>query len=277
MVEMQSQCKVRKSSAKIRCRKSFTAPANSEIVTHGKLPATIGYGVQGICTPTKTILGKDLLVAKTVVCCPLNHKVPVKLINVTDSAISVDKGQILALFTAFDSTIEIKSTEEESPSCAHATLCSPPEQTNTDINEQIQPKGSSLSELDNFISNFELPKDLADGQTKQLAECLYDCQDIFVTPRNSSLGLTHLVEHKIHLKPDYVPKHQRPYRLPPDKREVLRHQLDELVQQGIIRFVDETQDLPFTSPIVLVTKRNKSKKGLVPGTKEASLALQILL
>jgi hypothetical protein len=38
----------------------------------------------------------------------------------------------------------------------------------------------------------------------------------------------------IHLKPDAVSKHQRPYKLPPHKRDVLRHQLDELLSQGII-------------------------------------------
>jgi hypothetical protein len=37
--------------------------------------------------------------------------------------------------------------------------------------------------------------------------------------------LTNLVEHQIHLKPDAVFKHQRPYKLPPHKRDVLRHQL----------------------------------------------------
>jgi hypothetical protein len=32
--------------------------------------------------------------------------------------------------------------------------------------------------------------------------------------------LTNLVEHQIHLKPDAVSKHQRPYKLPPHKRDV---------------------------------------------------------
>ena len=44
-----------------------------------------------------------------------------------------------------------------------------------------------------------------------------------VTDYNPALGSTHLVEHEIHLKPDAVLKQQRPYRLTPDKREVLRH------------------------------------------------------
>ena len=119
------------------------------------------------------------------------------------------------------------------------------------------------------MSNFELvDSELSESQLRQLATCLYNKWEIFVTPTNSTLGTTHLVEHKIHLKPDAVLKHQRPYRLTSEKREVLRHQLDELLHQGIISPVNEKEDLPITSPIVLVSKRNRNKKGLVPGTKE---------
>jgi hypothetical protein len=47
------------------------------------------------------------------------------------------------------------------------------------------------------------------------------------------------------LKPDAVSKHQRPYKLPPHKRDVLRHQLDELLSQGIIAPVNEKELLSF--------------------------------
>ncbi|VDI01005.1 Hypothetical predicted protein, partial [Mytilus galloprovincialis] len=75
---------------------------------------------------------------------------------------------------------------------------------------------------------------------------------------NPNLGYTHLVEHKIHLKPNAVGKHHKPYRLPPYKREVLREQLDNLLEQGIVVPVSEQEELPITSPIVLVTKRNEA-------------------
>ncbi|CAG2246051.1 unnamed protein product [Mytilus edulis] len=47
-------------------------------------------------------------------------------------------------------------------------------------------------------------------------------------------------------KPDY------------SKREILREHLDNLLKQGIIAPVSETEDLLITSPIVLVTKRSKN-------------------
>ncbi|CAG2190506.1 unnamed protein product [Mytilus edulis] len=45
---------------------------------------------------------------------------------------------------------------------------------------------------------------------------------------------------------------------PPFKREILREHLDNLLKQGIIAPVSETEDLLITSPIVLVTKRSKN-------------------
>ena len=110
-------------------------------------------------------------------------------------------------------------------------------------------------------------------QEQRLAEHLHVNRDIFVTADNPSLGATHLAEHQIHLKPNAVLKHQRPYRLTPDKREILRHHLDELLNQGIISPVNEKKDLPVTSPIVIVSKRNNNKADLLPGTKQHSLGL----
>jgi hypothetical protein len=54
-----------------------------------------------------------------------------------------------------------------------------------------------------------------------------------------------------------LPLHQRPYWLPPTKREVLRNHLDELLQQGVIYELDANEEAPITSPIVLIEKRIK--------------------
>ena len=82
---------------------------------------------------------------------------------------------------------------------------------------------------------------------------------VFVTPENSSLDLTREVEHVIHLKSDAKSMHHRPYRLSPDKKQILRHHLDELLKRRIIVPVLAEESVPITSPIVLVAKRNKPK------------------
>jgi len=42
------------------------------------------------------------------------------------------------------------------------------------------------------------------------------------------------------------------HRLPPDKREELRFELEELIQQEIIASVSESEDIAINSPVVLV-------------------------
>jgi len=90
-----------------------------------------------------------------------------------------------------------------------------------------------------------------------MLEFLYQNRDIFVTEDNPSLGCTDFVQHHIILKQNFRHLHQAPYRLPPDKTEILRHYLGELLEQCVICEVDATEEAPITSPIVLIAKRTK--------------------
>jgi len=144
---------------------------------------------------------------------------------------------------------------------------------NTDI---VSDNGSTTctneTDVKEFSSNFGFDhSDMDDSQITTLRHFLYDNKDIFVTKQSPDLGFTDLVQHKIILRPDAKPKYQRPYRLSPDKKKVLRHHLDNLLNQGIISAVSPDEDLSITSPIVLVTKRTHSKKG-PPYDKDASLS-----
>ncbi|ESO94764.1 hypothetical protein LOTGIDRAFT_161013 [Lottia gigantea] len=103
-----------------------------------------------------------------------------------------------------------------------------------------------------------VPTELSPIQNQQILDCLSNLKDLFVTEDNPGLGLTHLVQHKIQLKDSAISKHQGPYRLPPNKKEVLRHQLDQLLEQakqklfnGIIDMFMESGD---KFPVVLSDK-----------------------
>lgn len=117
--------------------------------------------------------------------------------------------------------------------------------------------GHKASEVDEFMNNFKTNTNLNDEQKCALNSLLYQNKDVFVTPDNPDLGLTDLVEHHFIMKPNFKPLHQKPYRLTPHKREVLRHHLSELLRQGIICELDPKEDAPISSPIVLVAKRTK--------------------
>ena len=106
---------------------------------------------------------------------------------------------------------------------------------------------------------FNISDHLSDTERDKMAQLLYENYDLFVTDDNPILGYTNIVQHKIILKDDFVGKHHKPHRLAPHNRDILRYHLEKLSEQGIISRVTETDDLPISSPVVLVTKRTLSK------------------
>ena len=171
----------------------------------------------------------------------------------------------MAHFKPLDNSFNIETVDlEKSPvECSNATLSDSPSPAE---------KSFCPSSNDDFLSNFEFNDELCARDRHSLTECLIKNKSLFVTKDSPDIGLTHVVQHQSHLKPDVQPKHHRPYRLPPDKKQVLRHQLDELLRQNIIAPVHESENVPITSPIVLVSTQNKPKGKLNNLTKDQCLS-----
>ena len=243
-------------SARVQTHKRLTIPANSEMIIWGHLPDYIPHGLNGVCSNSTFSLGKGLILAKTLVTVSHNHKVPVKVLNPTSDNIVIPKDRIIAQFSSLTSDYSYVPLENNLPVVQNMQL------VNRDISEDSSNFSCNYNSSDDILKKvkeqFTLSDHLTDTESKELANLLHQNIDLFVTEENPELGFTKVLEHKIHLKPNATGKHQKPYRLPPYKREILRYHLDELLKQGIIAPVSETEDLPITSPIVLVTKRNKN-------------------
>ena len=241
-------------NVKLRPRKELMIPANTEVFRWVKVSQKVPIGQQGVCLPSDEVLGMGLLVAKSLVTVSVDHTVPLKILNLTNTDIVLGRNMVVAKLQPID------------PDLYDVTNFGIPKQEGlmADPNglriqcTAAQKVMENSEEFDKFISYFHFSQsNLTDEQRTELKECLFQYKDVFVTPENPDIGYTDLVQHKIHLKPDAKPKHHPPYRLPPQKREALRAQLDDLLRQGIIVPVSESEDLPITSPIVLVTKQNK--------------------
>lgn len=256
-----------KNTTKIKCKESFTISPNSECIVVGKLSKDLPLGMQGICVGHAELSHKGLIVAKSLLSCSVDRIVPVKVLNPGYETVHVNKGTILATFKLCDNTVDIFPL-----SCSNIQIGRV--QANMSKENDCGKNMSNLSnpDFEKFQLNFDVNQELSDPERLKLFQCLYDHKEIFITDDNPGLGLTNVVKHHIQLKPDFQPKHQRPYRLSPDKKQVLKHQLDELLSQGIIAPVSETEELPITSPIVLVAKRNKPKIDPNNITKEKSLS-----
>ena len=63
------------------------------------------------------------------------------------------------------------------------------------------------------------------------------------------MGRTDLVQHYIHVG-NTKPIHQKPYRLPPEQKEALDQELNDMLKGGII----EESVSTWSSPIIMVPK-----------------------
>ena len=274
---------VHAANSSVRSKKRVILQPNSETLIWGKTPKSLSPGLEGICSGSAHVSKKCLFVARSLSVISSDSTVPFKILNPTTQPITIHKNKPLGSFQLMDSTFYVTSADQLGQESSPKQKISQPEfPSNTCFNVNTAPLRareectSDGLDREGFLSYFHhgstaLP--LSADESRRLDDCLVKNNDLFVTNENPSLGLTSVVEHQIHLNPNATSKHQRPYRLSPDKREVLRHQLDELLQQGIITPVSEKEDVPISSPIVLVSKRNKPKPGVEPGSREASLSM----
>ena len=108
-----------------------------------------------------------------------------------------------------------------------------------------------------FFENFDLAntQHLDANQQHRIKQLLWSYKDAFVTAENPDISLTALAEHRIHVNQEAKLPHQSPYRLYPEKKVVLRYQLEELFKRGMTVPEGDHEELPNTSPIVLATKQ----------------------
>ena len=104
---------------------------------------------------------------------------------------------------------------------------------------------------------FDLKNIQCKGKDKaNLIDILWQNRDVFVDS-SGSIGFCDMMEHKIELKPDAVPRYTQPYRVPPSVKEALDKQIQQLLKEGIIK----EQSTPWSSPVVAIRKNSgKSRK-----------------
>ncbi|CAC5391988.1 unnamed protein product [Mytilus coruscus] len=222
-----SQMSCQLNTANVQTHKRLSLEPNTETIVWARVPNYITLGLQGVCSKSKFSCSKGLLLAKSVVTVPYNRKVPVKLLNPTSENVVIPKGRTIAEFNVLNKEYECASFSDTIPEVQHVDV-------STTIDSPHSEFTRSKPDFSKVKSLFTLPKNLQETESDKLACLLHDNLDLFVTDDNPNLGFTRVVEHKILLKPDAVGKHQKPYRLPPYKREILREHFDNLLKQGII-------------------------------------------
>ncbi|UYV65317.1 K02A2.6-like [Cordylochernes scorpioides] len=110
----------------------------------------------------------------------------------------------------------------------------------------------------NFIENkekqnendeiqFQINKNLSFKEQERLKQILAKHTDLF----SSRLGRTSLAKHQIHTE-DAKPIKHKPYRVSAKERTIIKDQIDEMLEEGIIR----QSSSPWSFPVILVKKRD---------------------
>ncbi len=171
---------------------------------------------------------KGLNVARAVV--GVHDVVPVRVMNVHSTPRVVKRGMSIATLTPVDETEIICSSSETENACEDSQ--------HDHVKELLK---QTVTGLDSSYH-------------EQVQDLLYKYSDVF-SSSSYDIGRTDITKHHIHTG-DAVPVRQPPRRKPPDQRVEIERQVQDLLKEGLIT----KSNSPWSSPVVLVSKKDGSKR-----------------
>ncbi|GJX34061.1 retrotransposable element Tf2 [Tanacetum coccineum] len=120
------------------------------------------------------------------------------------------------------------------------------------MNGKRQSKATSNGQVLCVYPNtlFSMTQTTTSPLCSQITDLLDSYQDVFVTP--TSLPPKRKQDHRIPLVPNIPPINIRPYKHPPNQKDVVEAMVQEIMESGAIR---DSQS-PYSSPIVMVKKKD---------------------
>ena len=227
----------------IRLDRDVTVPPGVEMIIGGKIDLN-GEPLTDITTmivepkPESVLTKQGILVAKALIN-PNSQRVPLRVMNLTDKPQPLHTRTIAATAERVESVTELPTgAVSDAPplirSIREVNLSEMPEH----IKAVWDANSSSLSE----------------EQKKPFFDLLMKYQNVFAKSKYD-LGRTTIVQHEIDTG-DHPPIKQAPRRMPLAKKEVVRKEVEAMLQNGII----EPSVSPWSSPIVLVEKKDHSTR-----------------
>ena len=195
---------------------------------------------------TSHLQQKGLYVARTLVDVKEDRVVPLRVCNVSDEVFNLAAETVVALAKP---VIEVTSLElyEESQESVVGQARAINQQVSHETMERTLPE--SLQDLLKRSAEH-----LTDSETERLQELLHNYQQVF-SLSDGDLGTTHMVQHRIETG-KVPPIRQQPRRTSPWKHDEIERQVTDLLQQGKVK----ESSSPWSSPVVLVTKKDGSQR-----------------
>ena len=220
------------SLSRIVVRRTVAVLAMSEAIIPGELKRGLGRNVWATIEPMENSKC-NLLVARTLVDVTVKE-LPVRVMNLTNDYISLKRGTEIALCGPVTCVSSVKQQSSEEPG------------------KSVQ----STEKLPAHLVELYHRSKSCIGQEHevQLIELLTDFQDVF-SSGPSDFGTTNVTTHKVDVG-DATPIKQPARRVPLKQREEVNELLEEMRSQGVI----EPSQSPWSSPVVLVQKKDGSKR-----------------
>ncbi|XP_061179408.1 uncharacterized protein LOC133188032 [Saccostrea echinata] len=220
--------------ARVQISENVRIPPRSEMFITGNVKGNISDDVTCILEPDRDQTGHDVLIPKSIVNIT-KSSVVFSVLNPTDNDIHLKKNKCIASIQAVDYIID-------NDDCKGSGV------ENKDMSLQSSVPDNLQSLLEN-VSN-----KLLSLEKNELKHFVLQYFDVFVGS-DGNLGRTDLTAHKIDTggaKPIKLP----PRRLPISQRDVAEHEIENMLQKGVIEPINS----PWASPIVLVKKKDGSTR-----------------
>ncbi len=217
----------------IKLSEDVMVPPGSEMILPGVVDGHPNF-LDGLLQPAATFLGREDLVLAKAVINPQLPEIPVRVMNMGDSAYPLHRGTVLATCEAVEDVPN--EVQEEIGGCIN--------RVSTDVD--------TLPE--HLVQLYEDTATLLEDEEdrKQVKQLLHKYSHVFAASKDD-LGRTTWVKHTINTG-TAAPIKQPPRRVPVALRDEAKSEVDRMLEQGVI----QPSCSPWASPVVLVRKKDGS-------------------